>query len=446
MQTDCTIDNYIQAASRRQILFLAALLPAVAIWGLSATAARGEAMVVSGVTHRYSFDDGVGTTAVDSASGINASLQAFGPGDSQWIGGMFGGAVNFTSESAYVITDAALAAGSANQFSVSFWARRNSQPNSNDSVLVTPRLDNWVTYNPTGNTNGQSKRGIGVKQVRDASPPLLGVWENYVVTFDRPSGSIAVYRDGELSDAGTISLPSLSTQWVFGHNQDAGNTNGSWHGALDEIQFYDRVLAPAEASTLATRPAQPEITPYLIAEAERFGASGGGEYATASQTIRINPNHVDWIAWNRFADLRAVSDDFPGELLLGTYTPEVDDYFLLTVTNPLGESMTLAMDQNGVLGAPTGQQSVIFGADLAAPVVVRGDNLGSPSFFNETGAFNDLFTVAGDYTFDFSFRDIGGDAGYPDVYLLVHAVPEPSGLALAVCAAMAVLIFARRRV
>lgn len=411
---------------------------------LLSTAPVAVAVTLPGITNEYRLDEGSGTFTADSVGGNQAALQNFGAGNAQWINGMFAGGVNYTNENAYIITDTPISASNASQFSVSFWSRLNSRPNSNDSVLVTPQADNWITYNPTGNTNGAGKHGIGLRHVRETQDPLFGVWENYVVTFDRTSGSTAVYRDGVLRDSGTVSLPSLNQRWVFGHNQDPGNTNGSWHGALDEIQFYDRILTPSDVSVLASRPPQPGIAAHLIASAQSFGSQPVGQYATASSTFFVDPANMDWLAWNRFPDLRAVSDTRPGELFLGTYTPEVDDHFNLTITNPVGQTLTVAMDRNGSFGQPTGLQSMIFGIPSTAPDVVRGDNLGSPSYFNESGGFNSIFSVAGNYTFDFAFQNIGGDARYPDMYLLIHSVPEPGALGLAILAATGFVFLCQR--
>jgi len=412
-----------------------------AVFTLSASA-----ITLPGITNQYQFDEGAGTNTADSVGGNNATLQAFGGGNSQWITGMFGGAVKFTNEDAYVITNAAIAVSSAPQFSVSLWTRLDSRPNSNDSELATPQGDNWITINPTGNTNGGGKTGVGLGRIRDASGPLLGVWENYVVTYDRPTSAVTVYRDGVISDSGTIpALPLLNTQWVFGHNQGVGNTNGSYHGALDEIQIYNRVLSATDAAALAARPPQPGTTPHLVVAAHDFGSQPTGQYATASTTFFVNPSSTDWIAWNRFPDRRAVSDSLPGELLLGSYQTEVDDYFNLKITNPLGQTMTLAMDQNDGIGNPQGLQSVIFGTAAAAPDVARGNNLGSPSIFNESGGFNSIFTVPGNYTFEFSFQNIGGPAHYPDVYLLTHSIPEPTSICLLAVAASVISSAARSR-
>jgi hypothetical protein len=227
---------------------------AFAVFWLLAGHAQANPVTLPGIAHEYSFNENSGTATADSVGGINASLEAFGPGNTQWIPGAFGNGILFTNENALVITDLPLSEGAASAFSISFWSRLDSVPNLNDSVTATPQLDNWITYNPTGNTNAFGKTGIGVHDVRAAIGPTLGVWENYVVTFDRTSGVLSVYKNGAIKDFGVVSLPVLNTRWVFGHNQGPGNTNGSWHGALDEIQFYDRVLTASDAAALATVP------------------------------------------------------------------------------------------------------------------------------------------------------------------------------------------------
>jgi hypothetical protein len=221
---------------------------------VSAGVSRANPATLPGIKHEYRLDEGMGTSAVDSIGGNNAVLSNFGAVNAQWIPGTFGSGVNYTDENAYMLTDSPISVGSASQFSVSFWSRLNSKPNSNDSILLTPQSDNWITYNPTGNTNSLGKRGIGVGSVRDPNEPQLGIWEHYVITYDRPLNFVSVYRDGLLRDVGEVTLPSLSTRWVFGHNQGLDNTNGSWHGALDEIQIYDRMLTLSEVQVLASVP------------------------------------------------------------------------------------------------------------------------------------------------------------------------------------------------
>jgi len=116
----------------------------------------------------------------------------------------------------YIVTNSAIP---ANNFSVSFWVRLDANANSNSTDLLTPEGANWIGYD--------QGHGIGIGSVYDSVQPLQGVWENYVVTVNQTAGTAAVYRDGALRASGAVSLPALDAPWVFGHNQDPGNTNGS---------------------------------------------------------------------------------------------------------------------------------------------------------------------------------------------------------------------------
>jgi hypothetical protein len=189
-----------------------------------------------------------------------------------------------------------------------------------------------------------------------------------------------------------------------------------------------------------------QIIATLVAPATDFGSPGSGEFDVQEIDLFINPAATNWIAWNRFDAVMATTPSRPGEFLLGNNAIEVDDFFSLTITNPDGLTSTAPYDQNGSFGAPIGQQAVIFGLAEETPDVLRGDNFLTPHVFDEGGQQNAIFTRAGVYNFEFSFRDIGGLASYPDVYLLV-SVPEPSTVSLAAvgaCIAGAMLLSKRR--
>ena len=162
----------------------------VALWLAHAAAvfaAPVAPVTLSGLTNEYSFDAGSGTLAVDSIGGDNAQLVNFAAGNSQWITGIYGGAVNFTNANSYIVTNSPIP---ANNFSVSFWVRLDANANSNSTDLLTPEGDNWIGYD--------QGHGIGIRSVYDSVPPLQGVWENYVVTVNQTAGTAAVYRDGAL--------------------------------------------------------------------------------------------------------------------------------------------------------------------------------------------------------------------------------------------------------
>lgn len=161
---------------------------------------------------------------------------------------------------------------------------------------------------------------------------------------------------------------------------------------------------------------------------------------TATTAMFIDPEITEWVAWNNLDVVSLTHPDRPGETLLGPGGYGMDDYLKLTVTNPIGVSLTVDMDRNTAVGNSYGPQNVIFGTSEAAPDVYRRSPAwGSPSntdyFFDEAGAFNLIFTVAGEYTFRFDFWDNSlGPSSHPDIYLLAETrsapVPEPTTMLL----------------
>ena len=91
-------------------------------------------------------------------------------------------------------------------------------------------------------------------------------------------------------------------------------------------------------------------------------------YNFANSTVSgvyIDPAQTNWIAWHNQTTPYVHSS---GQLFVGSYTwLGVDDYLTLTITDPLGNTLTRTMDDNGSYGDPFGPQAVIFGTAAAAP-------------------------------------------------------------------------------
>lgn len=146
-------------------------------------------------------------------------------------------------------------------------------------------------------------------------------------------------------------------------------------------------------------------------------------YDTKSVTVPIDPAITAWVAWNDLPTADRTSGSYTGCLGPGGFA--TDDFFNLTVTNPLGTQQTVQMDWNNASGVSAGPQAIIFGLVPDTPPVIRSN----PGVFIEDGAFNALFTTAGNYTFKFDFyNDHSYNYGHGDAYLLVQIIPEPTML------------------
>lgn len=208
-------------------------------------------------------------------------------------------------------------------------------------------------------------------------------------------------------------------------------------------------------AALAT-PAHATLVSTFVDSAYGTGSAPAGQYDYASVTVFIDPAQTNWIAWNNAPDVIIVNAGCSGGHCLGPGGFGTDDYIQITVTAPGGGSSSVAYDQNNAYGNSTGQQNVIFGTAAAAPDAIRtSPSFGSPpnvtTIFDEAGAQNSIFTTAGNYLFEFSWRNLyTGGAGHPDTYLLRDVVenngaPEPE-TALLVGLALLGLAMTRRTV
>lgn len=105
-------------------------------------------------------------------------------------------------------------------------------------------------------------------------------------------------------------------------------------------------------------------------------AGSGAQYDLASVTVFLDPLLTNWVAWNNATSPVIANGSCQGGLCLGSGGFGTDDFIAMTVTNPLGSSLTVNMDQNTAFGNSFGPQNVFFGSVAAAPDAIRT----SPSF------------------------------------------------------------------
>ena len=179
------------------------------------------------------------------------------------------------------------------------------------------------------------------------------------------------------------------------------------------------IVSNVQASTVSTFVADPESgNTFPNFDEIRL-------YDTASVTVSIDPALTSWIAWND--NTSAVYTGGGCTNCLGPGSFGTDDYISLTVTNPGSSALTLTLDWNDASGNSSGPQNVIFGTADDAPDVYRS----STGPINEGGAFNSIFTVAGNYTFKFDFYNRWSyNYAHGNIYLFVEptAVPIPSAV------------------
>ena len=130
----------------------------------------------------------------------------------------------------------------------------------------------------------------------------------------------------------------------------------------------------------------------------------------------------------------------------------VNDFIRMTIRNPVGDALTVDIDENDTQAQPFGTQAVLYGSSAMSPNVFRQSPITGQEFIlDEAGSHTAIFTTAGTYDFEFSFRNefLGTiNAQNPDVWILIQessdVVPEPATI-LVWSVLVTVGIFLRRR-
>jgi hypothetical protein len=288
-----TGNNYpVLIGARNDGLFFKGLIDDVRIYNraLSTTEIQELAQVETEDTNLvgwWKFDDGNGTTAVDSAGGHNGTL-INGP---TWTTGQIGGGLKFDGINDYVEVpnNASLEPG---YITLSAWIRPDIL--SRDMVLIGKSNYSNATaeqydlaIKPSGIPYSSIKRnsscaiGQGWKGVFSTHPLTIGQWCLVTSTWD---GSVfKLYINGELTDsnsnvpAGFIdSCPGGTLRFGIWWSKDLC----AFQGVMDDVRIYNRALSADEVLQLY---AGEEVNePVTLASLEITGPDEVAEESAAS--------------------------------------------------------------------------------------------------------------------------------------------------------------------
>lgn len=222
---------------------------------MSATMANAEL-----VAH-WTFDEGSGTTAVDSAGGNNGTVYG-----ATWTQGKVGGALSFDG-SGYVLGSSSPFDFANTTFSVCAWF----QTTNLDSVTI-------VSEGAYGNggwhlgTQGNVYFGLKSSNYTDNAYSTItanssynnGQWHHVaaVVTTNTShyaGNSALIYIDGMLVAAaegpqnGILGYMPSATNWSIGARDAA--TRSFFNGLIDDVRIYDSALSQSEITALVPEPA-----------------------------------------------------------------------------------------------------------------------------------------------------------------------------------------------
>ena len=219
----------------------------------SASQKQGSGRLDSGLTEYWKFDDGSGTTAVNSSAKSTASDGTLtGSTLPTWGTGHIGGGLDFNGTVGAYVFGPSNYTGFNDNYTISVWVK-STDTSTNTKTLVT-------MYNGFGSVYANlSFRKIGINQGIDFTSVggatsyyhdiTDGNWHHLVATRTI-SGVETVYADGvqigqNTTTAGTLTMGFGNTTLRIG-GRDAASLNGS----LDEVRIYDRALSADEISQL----------------------------------------------------------------------------------------------------------------------------------------------------------------------------------------------------
>ena len=198
----------------------------------------------SGLLADWRLDEGAGVTVGDaSGNGITGTVHG-----ADWIQGFFGGALEFDGIDDTVVFDEPLSLGP--EGTLAFWMRPAPQGHRE---RILGGADAWeLTIEEDGRlyTHLAAEGGdiVGGEQVLQ-----VGQWVHVACTWDRGTGELRLYLDGELEGlSATAADDDPGTVWLtLGHRTGVTHLDEHFRGALDALRLYDRVLSEPEIDQLA---------------------------------------------------------------------------------------------------------------------------------------------------------------------------------------------------
>jgi hypothetical protein len=215
----------------------------------------------------WTFDDGAGTTAVDSSANVNNGTLINFPGDnSGWVPGRLGSALNFINTAAtpqehVAIPDSpSLNFDGTLQFTLTAWVNGALAQSNSAAIICKGTASGGEQY--CLDANGGSVSGAyrffcrnaagAVTQVQLTNTPT-GQWQHLAVAFDGVAGFIRMYVNGQLvaTAAAPASLLANAHEVSIGNRPNTADVyNIPFTGQIDDVRIYTRALSATDVQAL----------------------------------------------------------------------------------------------------------------------------------------------------------------------------------------------------
>jgi hypothetical protein len=200
----------------------------------------------------WKFDDGTGTTALDSfGNEYHGTIN----GTPQWVAGQLGGALQFNGSNNHVDCGVIpIATNGTGAISVCAWVNRavagDNKLASNRQVANAPGGGFTVAiYNDRMEMDISDATGRVLS--RDANRPAVpgvNTWVHLAWVYSDAADTLQLYINGILSTTATVTQSvGLSTQF-FRIGADSPSLGLRWNGMVDDLRLYDHALSAVEVA------------------------------------------------------------------------------------------------------------------------------------------------------------------------------------------------------
>lgn len=201
-----------------------------------------------GMISYWKFDEGSGTTAIDSVDANNGALV----NSPVWTSGQVGGALSFDGIDDYV--DCGNVLNVTNKLTIEAWVKDSGVSDGNVVGKFEAYDKRWHIYIDSMEAHGPALIywNIGGSTFAKSSTSAIGTdWHHLAMVYDGTQsgneGRLQAYIDGApitLSYSGTIpaTMPAISANVNIGRH----DTVNFFKGILDEVAIYDRALTVEE--------------------------------------------------------------------------------------------------------------------------------------------------------------------------------------------------------
>lgn len=193
----------------------------------------------------WGFEDGSGTTTVDSSGNSNTGYLTNGP--AWWPNGKYGKALQFDGTNDYVLVQDSNSLDLTQSFTISAWVFPTAVYTNWRAILVKNYIQFLYATNggfgecTSGTVLGGFISGGVVDEVCEGPGNALptGQWTHLAVSYDNATAQLSLYRNGVEVTGSPVTVSGLMTPTAESLQIGGSKYDENFGGLIDEVRFYN---------------------------------------------------------------------------------------------------------------------------------------------------------------------------------------------------------------